>query len=1460
MNYERLTKKELIEELTAVKKQLSTTRKSEKAIPRGGRGNRQSRPGKSEHPASPTGHAAERRYRVKDDDGNIRQFYEVVKDVHDDQGSAVYTEGALYEISDRSDRVGQSDSSEQTEIICRFRPDGTLTYVNEAYCRYFGCEREVLEKGNILLAISEQDRERVVSQLRDLNPASPVGTTECRVRTSFGEVLWNQWSYRAIFDDEGHVLEYHSVGRDITYRKYTQEVLEKRAAILEAMTMAAEGFLKSGSWIDKIEAVLESFGKATGASHVFLYQTDVHERNGVSVLRRFEWYSPLISGLTEHRGFLKNRDLATRFTRWVFAKSDGKPICGTIGQFPDREVETLALEPSLSIAVVPITVGGRWWGFIGFADYLNEAVWADDEIAPFEAAAGILGAVIERDERERKIREQERFLSSVFDSIQDGLGVLDRELTIIRANPVLENWPVASRPLVGKKCYESIYGREKPCRDCPALKTLETGESQRQVRPAKVPGGVLWMEIFTYPLRDSQDGPLTGVIEYVRDITDRVRAEEGRKLTEERLQAFLNSTQDIVFLKDEEFRFSFANGAMCDLLGRKETEIIGRRDAELYPDGMAEGIRNTDLRALNSGAGVPVISGSQWGERVLEGVKFPVKLGEGRIGVGGIFRDVTEKKKTEDALRTSEARYRELADTIPVGVYEANLEGFFTYGNRTAFEMYGYGEKDVSNGMHFLQVIVPEEHELARQRAAGVREGNALHYTEYTFLRKDGSRFPGMLSAKPLIRNGRLVGSAGVVTDISDLKKAQEALRKNEALLQGILQAAPIGIGMVHDRVIGWVNDHFTRMTGFAGDEVIGKSSRLLYPNEDEFMRVGREQTAAIQKGNKAAIEAAWQRKDGTAFDVYLSTNVIDAHDPSAGIVFTAYDITDQKKAANILRFAKEELEKQVAERTRDLDITNMLLRVELEEHRKTEEALVEKEKLYRAIVEDQTELICRFRPDGAISFVNEAFCRYFGKSREELLGTRYRPSILQEDRELMTKSVKALTPERNSTQFEIRADLPGRGMRWMTWTTRAIYDDVGRLLEHQAVGRDVTERILSQQQIHESRNMLRSVFDGISDPLIMVGDGLTIIMLNRAALDFFDAGHYRELIGVPCLGHFIDRYGKDPAALVEGATREGEPSRFSLTANQKSFRYEEVSVYPVFGVDKGKGLAIIRVMDRTKQAIMERELIQNEKLASLGLLISGIVHEINNPNNFIAFNIPILREYLGEILPVVDEHARKIPLYEVSGMPYGDFRADVLKLLENMEHGSHRINVTVAKLKEFARKRDNKGLRPVASAEVVQKALSICHTQIRKTVKTFDVEIAPGLATMTTDPEAIEQVLINLLVNAAQAADKEDSRIRLHVYMGDSWKNRLVMEIIDNGCGMDEATVSRIFEPFFTTKEEGCGTGLGLYISKNLIEAAGGSISVESEPGRGTSFRVIFPDLESREPESKKADKGVEP
>jgi len=241
---------------------------------------------------------------------------------------------------------------------------------------------------------------------------------------------------------------------------------------------------------------------------------------------------------------------------------------------------------------------------------------------------------------------------------------------------------------------------------------------------------------------------------------------------------------------------------------------------------------------------------------------------------------------------------------------------------------------------------------------------------------------------------------------------------------------------------------------------------------------------------------------------------------------------------------------------------------------------------------------------------------------------------------------------------------------------------------------------------------------------------------------------------------------------------------------------------------------------------------------------VSSVTHEINNPNNFISFNIPILQETLLEILPVLDDHAAKTPNYEVQRMPYADFREDVMKLLENINHGSARINATVAKLKEFSRRKNDKGLRRILPAEVIERAVAICSTQIRKTVKTFDLQMQQAMPPMVSDPDAIEQILINLLINAAHASNKPNSYIRLKVRQGVEGDGDLILEVEDNGCGMGKNTVNRIFDPFFTTKEEGMGTGLGLYISKNLLESIGGSISVESDMSYGTIFRVSIPDL----------------
>ena len=346
------------------------------------------------------------------------------------------------------------------------------------------------------MSISEADREKVYSRLKGLRPERPVDTLEYHVLTAFGDILWNQWTYRALFDDSGNILEYQSVGRDITFRKYTQDVLEKRAAILEAVTYAAEGFLKSSSWRDRIDRVLERFGAALNASHVFLCENRIGEEEEIAVLRSYEWLSPQIKGTkTDINSFA--------IPNWPSVFRGGSTKRARDGRFtarsassPDQEVEDLALDKKLSIAVVPVVMGERWWGFIGFADYSGDTQWTEEEISPLGAASEILGAAIEREEKERAleethatIREQERFLSGVFDAIQDGIMVAAPDMTILRVNKTIEKRFPHAPTLPGRKCYEAYYGLKSPCSGCASQKTLKTGKAASMTRSIAGPDG-----------------------------------------------------------------------------------------------------------------------------------------------------------------------------------------------------------------------------------------------------------------------------------------------------------------------------------------------------------------------------------------------------------------------------------------------------------------------------------------------------------------------------------------------------------------------------------------------------------------------------------------------------------------------------------------------------------------------------------------------------------------------------------------------------------------------------------------------------------------------------------------------------------------------------------------------------------------------------------------------------------
>ena len=253
----------------------------------------------------------------------------------------------------------------------------------------------------------------------------------------------------------------------------------------------------------------------------------------------------------------------------------------------------------------------------------------------------------------------------------------------------------------------------------------------------------------------------------------------------------------------------------------------------------------------------------------------------------------------------------------------------------------------------------------------------------------------------------------------------------------------------------------------------------------------------------------------------------------------------------------------------------------------------------------------------------------------------------------------------------------------------------------------------------------------------------------------------------------------------------------------------------------------------------MKRRPLHNDKQTSPDLLVSGNAHEVGNLINCITINTPILREYLKELIPIIDNDAKDYQDFELFGMSYSELRKDIFKILDTIAHASSRITDTASNLKNFFQRNFNKDRECVEVREVIDKAVAICRGQMSKTVKTFDVHIAEDLPPIFADHGALEQVLINLFINASQAADKEDSWVTLNAKEGNTLRNHLIIEVSDNGCGMDEATMAKVFDPFFTTKAHINGSGLGLFVSKNLVEGLGGHISVKSKASLGSTFRI---------------------
>ncbi|MBN1435345.1 hypothetical protein JW921_11330, partial [Candidatus Fermentibacterales bacterium] len=359
-----------------------------------------------------------------------------------------------------------------------------------------------------------------------------------------------------------------------------------------------------------------------------------------------------------------------------------------------------------------------------------------------------------------------------------------------------------------------------------------------------------------------------------------------------------------------------------------------------------------------------------------------------------------------------------------------------------------------------------------------------------------------------------------------------------------------------------------------------------------------------------------------------------------------------------------------------------------------------------------------------------------------------------------------------------------------------------------------------------DSKKRLETVFRAIPDDVALIDCNRDVVMTNR---DHVEPGR-------KCYATFFDRDKPCRNCRLSRIVHEKTPITMTI---RNGDTFLEVHALPVFDKNHEVDGIIEFYRDITLEKTYEQQLQQADKLASLGQLVSGIGHEINNPNQFIRGNIKILRQALDDILPIVDEYYTSHPDLKVARLKYDFFRKHVMTLVDDMAHGSERIKGIVEGLKGFARRDEGLLIDRVDLNTIVEAGTRLVHNEVHKHAD-ISLELQPDLPVFTGNSQKIEQVLVNLLVNAGQAmSDDRRGSIAVRTYSADK---DVVMEVEDDGKGMNEKTMKQIFDPFFTTKRARGGTGLGLPIAYRIVEEHGGTISVSSSPGEGTRFVIRIP------------------
>ena len=456
--------------------------------------------------------------------------------------------------------------------------------------------------------------------------------------------------------------------------------------------------------------------------------------------------------------------------------------------------------------------------------------------------------------------------------------------------------------------------------------------------------------------------------------------------------------------------------------------------------------------------------------------------------------------------------------------------------------------------------------------------------------------------------------------------------------------------------------------------------------------------------------------------------------------------------------------------------------------------------------------------------YANERWCELTGLTREEALGEGWTRAIHPDDRELVVREWSACAREEREFDLTFRLQSSGR-VRWVQSAARPRRDASGTVTGFVGAVTDVTRAKELEERLRNAEEELRARLENAPDAVLVHRAG-RIVSANRVLREIVGVRRPEDFIGRPVLEFLHPDDAHKVASRIDavnsGRIAGAPPVESRIRRSDGTYVLLEWT--NATAVIEGERVVIAAGRDVSERKRLEDRLARADRLASVGTLAAGVAHEVNNPLAFVAANVEYL---IGEVS-------------NAAQAPAAAHFDDMVEVMGEVRLGVDRIRRIVRSLKTFARPEHDVHV-PQPLGSILDLATELTATQIRHRARLVkEIDKTPLVA---ADDGRLVQVFVKLLTNAAQAipegrADANTIRLATHT----DEEGRAVVTVSDTGIGIPPENLKRVFDPFFTTKPVGEGTGLGLSIAHGIVEALGGSITIESTPGEGTTVQVVLP------------------